>query len=95
MSVFVCFNRNPLNMMKNAFIISKLHIRLKQLVRVLIYFGRPRPRHVIKTFQTVDPDIWPFVNLGIEILALKLVLEMELELELILQTPSFPVPSGL
>ena len=59
MSVFVCFNRNPLNMMKNAFIISKLHIRLKQLVStcILIYFGRPRSRLVIKTFQTVDPDI--------------------------------------
>ena len=33
----------------------------------------------------------PFVNLGIEILALELELELELDLERILQTPLFPV----
>ena len=44
--------------------LKKLYIRSKQGVSslVLIYFGRPRFPHTIKsnctTFQAVDPDIW-------------------------------------
>ena len=45
--------------------LKKLHIQEKQVVctLVLIYFGRPRLGHTIKTnfitFQTVDPEICP------------------------------------